>query len=103
MICAVRYAVDLPASRFAFHVSGDLPSSNRLFDIVKAGAVPVVSAKQIEAALPFADAVRWDQMMIRLGDEKLTAEGMRAVVSKPSTDPEIQALRKQLQHHVRRL
>jgi len=45
------YETDLAASRLAAHIRGDLPGSNRVYDIVKAGAVPVMVSNDVDVTL----------------------------------------------------
>ena len=88
------YASDIPETKYAFHVSGDLPSSNRIFDIFKVGALPVVMSKQLEMTLPFADTVPWDQMMIRLPTKMPSVDTLKNILTQPSGGPKVEELRR---------
>jgi len=88
------YATDLPQTKYAFHISGDLPSSNRIFDIFKVGAVPIVSSKQLEMTLPFADTVPWGEMMVRLPTGGNTVDKMHRILAKSAAEPDVAEIRR---------
>lgn len=83
------YIWDMASTRFALHIRGDLPSSNRLFDILKVGAVPVAISDQLEMTLPFPDVVPWDSMLVRIKEKRMkkpdAAEFLAANLKNPAT------------------
>lgn len=82
------YATDLPASRFALHVRGDLPGSNRIYDIFKAGAIPIVVSKDVEVTLPFPDVIPWRHIMFRVPEGPAEAQrtALLAALRAPQAD-----------------
>ena len=93
------YASDIPETRYGFHISGDLPSSNRLFDILKVGAIPVAVSRQLEMTLPFSDIVPWDDIMIRLPTSKLDKKTVEAVLAQKTTGDTVTRLRRTILKH----
>lgn len=74
------YASDLPASKFAVHIKGDLPGSNRIYDIIKAGAIPIMVGDQIKTTLPFPDIVPWENMTFQIRESKVSPQTFKAIL-----------------------
>merc|ERR1712190_694775 len=60
----VDYWKTLQRTKFAVHIHGASPFSARLFEIIVAGAVPIIIAPGY--VLPFEDFLDWDQFSIRV-------------------------------------
>lgn len=61
-----QYRELITKSRYAWHLRGDTPSSNRLYDILAAGAVPIDASGGgggMRASFPLADIVPWDSII----------------------------------------
>ena len=93
------YASDIPESRFAFHISGDLPSSNRIFDVLKVGAIPLTVSRQLEMTLPFADVVPWKDIMFRLPTYGIKKEIVEELLALGAASKKIAAVRGAILKH----
>ena len=82
------YETDLAASRLAAHIRGDLPGSNRVYDIVKAGAVPVMVSNDVDVTLPFPDVVPWKQLRYSVDEHKKSPEAWTTVLRADRADIE---------------
>lgn len=60
------YNTDIRASRFGLHIRGDNPGSNRLYDLIAAGTIPIVVSDHVNLTLPFPNVVPWDQIIVRV-------------------------------------
>lgn len=55
-------AAGMRGSKFCLHLAGDTPSSNRLFDAIASGCVPVVISDEVE--LPFEDVMDYSEFCV---------------------------------------
>jgi hypothetical protein len=79
------YSADMRVAQFALHIRGDLPGSNRLYDVIKAGAIPIIISDRIASVLPFSGAVPWAKMTLRVPEDNVTATHLRTLLNKPNT------------------
>eukprot|EP00035_Acanthoeca_spectabilis_P032640 m.19668 g.19668 ORF g.19668 m.19668 type:complete len:514 (+) comp5470_c0_seq1:303-1844(+) len=93
------YATDLPASRFGFHIRGDLPGSNRIYDLIKAGVIPIVSSKQVEVTLPFPDVVPWDKIIFRIPEAPQLAQRKKLLKILQTSGEELEERRNLMRKH----
>lgn len=75
------YLWDMPETQFAFQIRGDLPGSNRLYDIIKAGAIPVALSDDLEETLPFPDRVPWPELLVRLRERDIASGSEKAATA----------------------
>eukprot|EP00890_Picochlorum_soloecismus_P003384 jgi/Picsp_1/4046/NSC_01557-R1_protein len=65
-------------SKFCLHVSGDTPTSRRLYDSIAAGCIPVIVAENIRVNLPFRESIPWDSFSIFIEPAKVRKHGIDA-------------------------
>ena len=72
-----QYQSLMHSSKFGWHVGGDTDSSNRLYDIISSGAVPLVIGEGMRESLPFDD-LPWDDMVaVAHAEEVTTVDGLQ--------------------------
>ena len=60
------YARHMLDSTFCLIPRGDTPTTNRLFDAISAGCIPVIVSENIDLVLPFSTFLDWRQFSVRL-------------------------------------
>ena len=72
-----QYQSLMHSSKFGWHIGGDTDSSNRLYDIISSGAVPIVIGDSMRESLPFDD-LPWDDMVaVAHVEEVTTVDGLQ--------------------------
>ena len=74
----MEYGEMMLDSKFCFHVSGDTPTSRRLYDSIAAGCIPVIVAKDIQVNLPFRESVPWHSFSVFIKPVEVIKHGIRA-------------------------
>jgi len=74
----MEYGEMMLDSKFCLHVSGDTPTSRRLYDIIAAGCIPVIVAENIRVNLPFKDSIPWNSFSIFIKPAKVKEQGIDA-------------------------
>ena len=67
-----QYQSLLNRSKFGWHIGGDTASSNRLYDIISSGAVPIIIGEKMTQSLPFQEDLPWDDLVIFVDQEEAT-------------------------------
>ena len=84
-------------STFCLIPRGDNPTSNRLFDAIWAGCIPVIISENIDLALPFSNFVEWTQFTIRVPQDLVLNQPpllLRLLRTLPA--PQVRAMRQAL-------
>eukprot|EP00403_Amphidinium_massartii_P003696 CAMPEP_0178381350 /NCGR_PEP_ID=MMETSP0689_2-20121128/5934_1 /TAXON_ID=160604 /ORGANISM="Amphidinium massartii, Strain CS-259" /LENGTH=1105 /DNA_ID=CAMNT_0020001523 /DNA_START=53 /DNA_END=3370 /DNA_ORIENTATION=- len=53
-------------AKFGLHLQGDVDSSNRIYDILTAGSIPIVLGEYMYTSLPFQELIPWRSVVIDL-------------------------------------
>ena len=88
-------------SRFGWHVRGDTPSSNRIYDILALGAVPLVVSPdttklgscEMCQSLPFLHELPWHEIVVLVNDSQLlsTPEAIETMLLDAEAGPRMTA------------
>ena len=77
-----QYQSLMHSSKFGWHIRGDTDSSNRLYDVISSGAVPLIIGEGMRASLPFKD-LPWDDMVaVARAEEVTTIDGFEHWLAK---------------------
>lgn len=87
------YCGTLARSKFLLFTPGDTWNSNRLFDGIENGVVPVLMSRQQLSILPFASEIPWEDMVFVLDNEQsYSPDDWRCNLNHTSPDSLRQAL-----------
>jgi hypothetical protein len=77
-----QYQSLMHSSKFGWHIRGDTDSSNRLYDVISSGAVPLIIGEGMRESLPFKD-LPWDDMVaVARAEEVTTIDGFERWLAK---------------------
>jgi hypothetical protein len=91
---------------FGWHAGGDTNSSNRLYDVLMAGSIPIVLGRKLTASMPFLDGperVPWEKLVVFVEPEDLeSGAAMQNIMSLVEQQPRtvLEKMRIHLNAHV---
>ena len=72
------FGMNMFSSKFCLHVSGDTPTSRRLYDSIAAGCIPVIVADNILPHLPFRESIPWHSFCVFIESRSVFQRGIDA-------------------------